>query len=388
MERTKRSFGAIRRLPSKRYQASYIGPDLARHVAPETFTAKIDAEGWIAVERRLVEWDEWISPERRRAKQLHDDSQTLRTYATTWLPERTAVRGLKPKTVSEYKRYLDRLIYPTLGELRLRDVTPATVRAWVGMLNAKTPRINEHAYALLKTIFATAVQDELLDRNPCRERMRKPVRHIGEPASLDELALLVAALPARLRLMIELAAWCALRFGEVAELRRGDIDLKNGVIRVTRAVQWVDGVKIVAAPKADSERVVAFPPHLAEAIKEHLTRHTQWGRDGLLFPTTHGEQYRAPTFHQAYFRKAREAAGRPDLRFHDLRHTGATLAAASGATLAELMQRLGHTTVSAALAYQHATQGSDKRIAEQLSTIARTRQRLDLSQTPPEQTGR
>jgi integrase len=82
---------------------------------------------------------------------------------------------------------------------------------------------------------------------------------------LDELALLVAALPERLRLMIELAAWCALRFGEVAELRRGDIDLKNGVIRVTRAVQWVDGTKIVAAPKADSARVVAFPPHIGEA---------------------------------------------------------------------------------------------------------------------------
>jgi integrase len=80
-----------------------------------------------------------------------------------------------------------------------------------------------------------------------------------------------------------------------------------------------------------------------------------------------------PTFHQAYFRKAREAAGRPDLRFYDLRHTGATLAAASGATLAELMQRLGHTTVSAALAYQHAVQGSDKRIAAQLSDIARAR---------------
>ena len=373
MERTKRSYGAIRRLPSKRYQASYIGPDLARHVAPETFTAKIDAEGWLALERRMVEWDEWISPEVRRAKALHDDAQTLRVYATTWLPERVAVRGLKPKTVSEYRRYLDRLIYPTLGELRLRDVTPATVRSWVGMLNAKTPRLNEHAYALLKTIFATAVQDELLDRNPCRERMRKPVRHIGEPASLDELALLVAALPQRLRLMIELAAWCALRFGEVAELRRGDIDLKNGVVRVTRAVQWVDGMKIVAAPKADSVLVVAFPPHLGEAIRDHLKNHAQWGKDGLLFPTTHGEQYRAPTFHQAYFRKAREAAERPDLRFHDLRHTGATLAAASGATLAELMQRLGHTTVSAALAYQHAAQGSDKRIAAQLSTIALAR---------------
>ena len=370
MARTKRSFGTIRRLPSKMYQASYIGPDMARHNAPGTFTARADAEGWIAVERRLIEWDEWMPPALRRAKQLHDDTQTLRTYADTWLPERTAVRGLKPKTVSEYQRYLDRLIYPTLGDLRLKDITPAAVRAWIGKLNARTPRINEHAYALWKTILATAVQDELLDRNPCRERMRKPVRHIGEPATLDELALLVAAMPERLRLMIELAAWCALRFGEVAELRRGDVDLKNGVIRVSRAVQWVDGKKIVAAPKADSVRVVAFPPHIGEAIKEHLRKHAQWGKDGLLFPTTRGEQYRAPTFHQAYFRKAREAAGRPDLRFHDLRHTGATLAAASGATLAELMQRLGHSTVSAALAYQHAAQGSDKRIAAQLSVIA------------------
>jgi len=118
--------------------------------------------------------------------------------------------------------------------------------------------------------------------------MRKPVRHIGEPASLDKLALLVAAMPERLRLMIELAAWCALRYGEVAKLRPGDIDLKNGVIRVARAVQWVDGTKIVAAPKADSVRVVAFRPHIGEAIKDHLKNHARWGRNGLLFPTTHG----------------------------------------------------------------------------------------------------
>jgi integrase len=85
--------------------------------------------------------------------------------------------------------------------------------------------------------------------------------------------------------------------------------------------------------------MVAFPPHIGEAIKAQLETHAQWGRDGLLFPTTRGGQYRAPTFHSAHFRKAREAAGRPDLRFHDLRHTGATLAAASGATLAPILVR-------------------------------------------------
>jgi len=77
----------------------------------------------------------------------------------------------------------------------------------------------------------------------------------------------------------------------------------------------------------------------------------------------------APTFHKSY-RKARHAAGRPDLRFHDLRHTGAVLAAATGATLAELMQRLGHTTAGAAMRYQHAARDRDAEIAETLSRIA------------------
>lgn len=370
MTRGRRSFGAIRRLPSKRYQAKYTGPDGSWHLAPETFTTKMDAEGWLNQERRLIEWDQWTSPAQRTAQRRLDATQTLAAYALDWLPQRVAVRGLKPKTESEYRRYLSRLILPRLGALRLKDISPATVRSWLTKLNPETPRLNEHAYALLKEILATAVEDELIDRNPCRERLKKRGRHIGEPATLEELARLVQAMPERLQLMILLAAWCALRFGEVAELRRGDIDLEGGVIRVTRAVQWIDGVKTVSAPKADSARVVAFPPHIKDAIAQHLDDHAQWGREGLLFPTTNGGQYRAPTFHSAHFRKAREAAGRPDLRFHDLRHTGAMLAAASGATLAELMQRLGHSTVSAALAYQHAAQGSDKRIAARLSEIA------------------
>ena len=102
MARTKRSFGTTRRLPWKMYQASYIGPDMARHNAPGTFTARADAEGWIALERRLIEWDEWMPPAQRRAKPFHNDIQTLRTYPTTWLPERTAV--LRPADLSDAGR--------------------------------------------------------------------------------------------------------------------------------------------------------------------------------------------------------------------------------------------------------------------------------------------
>ncbi len=84
--------------------------------------------GVVALERRLIEWDEWS----HRRSSSTTTPKSLRTYATTWLPERTAVRGLKPKPVSEYQSYLDRLIFSALGDLRLKDVTSATIRGWVG----------------------------------------------------------------------------------------------------------------------------------------------------------------------------------------------------------------------------------------------------------------
>ncbi len=77
----------------------------------------------------------------------------------------------------------------------------------------------------------------------------------------------------------------------------------------------------------------------------------------------------APCSLYRVFYRAREAAGRPDLRWHDLRHTGAVLAAQTGATLAELMARLGHSTPGAALRYQHAAQGRDMEIAKALSAM-------------------
>ena len=104
MTRGKRSFGYIRLLPSKRYQASYIGPDSQRHAAPETFTAKMDAEGWLSAERRLIEWDQWTSPEQRAAQRRLDATQTLKVYVEDWLPQRVAVRQLAPVCLRSWKR--------------------------------------------------------------------------------------------------------------------------------------------------------------------------------------------------------------------------------------------------------------------------------------------
>ena len=108
----------------------------------------------------------------------------------------------------------------------------------------------------------------------------------------------------------------------------------------------------------------------AKIVAEHLRVHAP-GHDDLLFPSAKGGHLSPSTLQKPYER-ARAAAGRPDLRFHDLRHTGAVLAAATGATLAELMARLGHSSVGAAMRYQHAALDRDRAIAEALSRMVTT----------------
>ena len=171
--------------------------------------------------------------------------------------------------------------------------------------------------------------------------------------------------------MVQLATWCALRFGEVTELRRGDLDVKNGLIQVRRAVASVRGKPVVGTPKsAAGIRDVAIPPHLLPAVRKHLLDHVEWGKDALVFPAARvGGQLSHGTLHEMWVR-ARRAAGRDDLRFHDLRHTGAVMAAQSGATIAELMARLGHTTPAMVIRYQHASQDRDAEIARRLSALA------------------
>jgi integrase len=116
---------------------------------------------------------------------------------------------------------------------------------------------------------------------------------------------------------------------------------------------------------------VAIPPHLLPALSDHLAEHVGRGRAGLLFPHHPGtdKHWTHGTFYKLWM-PARAAAGRPDLRLHDLRHTAAVLAAQTGATLAELMARLGHSTSVAAMRYQTAAQGRDAQIAAALSRMA------------------
>ena len=365
-KRDRRKFGRIRRFKSGRWQASYLGPDANLYIAPSTFDAKIDAEAWLTDRRREIDRNLW-SP---RSGQEDRPGASFGDYSEAWLEQ----RGIKDRTREHYRKLLDNHILGTFAGVELRDVTPAAVRRWYSTTAVGTPTMRAHAYSLLRAIMQTALADDLIDSNPCRIVGASTARRVHKirPATLDELQVITAAMPPPYQAFIMMAAWLALRFGELTELRRRDVDLTDEVVRIRRAVVRAgDGFK-VTTPKSDAGiRDVSIPPHLVPLIADHLKTHAQSGRDALLFPSV-GDPTRhlAPSALYRMFYAARAAAGRDDLRVHDLRHSGAVLAAATGATLAELMARLGHSSPQAALRYQHAAGGRDREIAQLLSKIA------------------
>jgi len=363
-DRTTGTFGSVDRLATG-YRARYFGPDGRRYRAPTLFLTKQDARGWLALVQADIIRKAWTPPgiDKPKPKRL-----TLAAYVDDWM----AHRDLKDRTREHYRKLLDAHIVPALGALPLASITADDVRAWHAGFGATTPTLRSHCYGLLRTIMGTAASDGKISTNPCVIRGAGSAKRVHKirPATLPELEAIAAAMPENQRALILLASWCALRFGELTELRRRDIDLSDGVIRVRRAVVRAGGTFKVTTPKSDAGiRDVAIPPHLLPILEAHLANHVGPEKDALLFPALHGRHLAPATLYRRFY-TARDAAGRPDLRFHDLRHSGAVLAAATGATLAELMGRLGHSTPAAALRYQHVAGGRDKQIAALLSKLA------------------
>jgi len=368
MPRSKRTFASINQIASGRWQVRYTTPTGLRRYAPHTFETRVNAEAFVVSLRRRIDRDQWDASDDEPKPQI-----TFGAYAAGWLENRqVAGRPIKARTREHYQILLDDHLLDTFGSRQLAAIKPKDIREWYEATLVDRPTMRSHAYSLLRTIMGSAVIDELIDANPCRivGAGRAKRVHKIRPASVEELALLTEAMPERLRLMVTLASWCALRFGEAVELRRGDIDLRDEVIRVRRAATRVGGTFTITGPKSDAGvRDVDIPPHIIPLIETHLAKYVDKGRDSLVFPTEGGGHLQPSTLYRHWY-KARATAGRKDLRWHDLRHSGAVLAAATGASLAELMERLGHSTPAAAMRYQHAARGRGREIAALLSKLA------------------
>ena len=220
---------------------------------------------------------------------------------------------------------------------------------------------------MLRAILNTATkQDEIIRQNPCRiagyDRYHTPER---TTATVEQVHALAGAMPERFSALIMVAAFSGLRWGELAALRRRDVDLDAGVLRVTRKLAVLVGRVDFGPPKsAAGVRTVTLPQVAREALRRHLDRYTDDDPDALIFTGVKGAHLRASTFGPAVkWREVVTRLGLPGFTFHDLRHTGNNLAAAAGASTRELMRRFGHSTTRAAMIYQHATDARDREIA-------------------------
>lgn len=369
MSRQRRHFGKIKQERSGRFQASYVGPDGARHLAPLTFERRTVAERWLAREETIIVDGKWSPPRTRGVA-----GQTFGEYAATWVEQ----RELKPRTRALYRSQLRLHLLPTFGDVPLAAIRTADVKAWHAAMDPSKPRARSQTYGLLRTILGTAHTDDLIAAQPCTMRgasqsNRKRPIVLVEPEQMD---VIVATMPERLALWPVLAMWCALRFGEVAELRRKDIDVKRSRLHIARAVVEVKGVgAVVGTPKSRAGvRHVTIPPHILPRVVAHLDEHVAKHPDALLFPMHPGDDRHITTgwMGKMAWGKARAAAGRPDLRMHDLRHTGNTLfARVPGVTQADIKARAGHDSDKAAAMYLHAAASREAEMAGQMASVWR-----------------
>jgi integrase len=360
----RRQFGAIRRLPSGRWQARFPAPGGRLVPAEKTFSTKAEAGRYLSeVEARMAR-GEWTHAAASRVR--------LDDYAWAWLTGRR-VRGrpLAPRTVDSYRHSLSRWILPTLGQLTLDRLTPTKIRGWHTEVSGRTgPTATRQAYSVLRAILNTAVEDELLSRNPCKIRgagqPTSPERPLLDPATVQQLA---AAMPPHLRALTLTAFYAHTRLGEVVALEHRDVDLDAGTLRVERQQIEVTGEgPRVTGPKASSVRLVHLPSPGLAVLRAHLEATGRALPHARLFTRADGLPLRGWDVNWAW-RQAREAVGLPTVRFHDLRHAGLTLSAQAGATLAEVMRRAGHSSSAAALGYQHAAAHRDAEIAARLTEL-------------------
>jgi integrase len=343
----KRTFGTVDALPSGRFRARYRGPDGRRHAM--AFSTRADAWAWLATQQTDLLRKTWRAPSAGR--------RTVGEYAEDYL----ARHDLRDSTRVLYAGLWRHHLAKPWADVPVDEVTPAAVRSWHAKARRMTgPTAVAQSYRLLRALLNVAVADEAIASNPCR------LRGAGTPKASRPSRALTAAEALQLadqlgrdrrseryRALLLVLAFGGLRFGETTALRRSDV-LPGGRLRIERSVRRVEGRWIVGEPKTDAgHRTVTLPDAVAAILEKHLEEHVADPPETLLFSTRSGS-YLARSNWNSTFRRAADAVGLPAVRPHELRHTGATLAAVTGATTTELMRRLGHSSPAAAPLYQHA----------------------------------
>lgn len=363
-----RNFGFVRKLPSGRFQASYVGPDSTRYNAPNTFKTKTEARDWLAVERSLIVAKAWIAP---GTKEPVTENPKFKEYAERHIAVQTNHYGemLRESTKALYIRLVNSKL-AKFHDRKLNEITSADVADWWAEATANGERTSSSkAYKLLSAVLKRAVDESHLTTNPCKVKGAQTAtsgRVVAVPTP-EQVMAIVTHINRRYSNLVLIKAYSGLRFGEITELRRKDLkkvsrpsltgdSIACYEITVKRAVTLVGDKHIVAAPKSRASiRTVQVPSRITEAIDEVLESMPN-DPEALLFPAASGGHQRHDVFmnswNPALIRAGLEGSG---LTPHSLRHFAGTQVAKTGANIAEIKDWLGDSSTSAVMRYIHAT---------------------------------
>lgn len=271
-----RRVGNVRQRGSGRWQARYRGPDGLVRAAPFTFEGKRSAERWLTLMEGQIITGEWRAPESVEIR--------LREYAVTWVAERKP----EPRSRELYELLLRSIFCPSWVRA-LNEITSQAIRTWRSELigSGRSESTAAKSYRLLRAVLNTAVgEDRLIQENPCRIRGYDKEPTSERPTgSVVEVYRLAEQMPTRYRMLVLFAAFTGLRWGELTALRRCDLDMTVGTVRVWRKfAELQSGERVAGPPKsASGRRTVALPPVLVEEVQRHLEMFVGAEPEALVF---------------------------------------------------------------------------------------------------------
>lgn len=349
---------SIQKRPNGKWRARYrdaAGREHARH-----FSRKVDAERWVTGERSMVQRGDWTDPARARI--------TVGDLAAAWLERKLE---LKPSTRTRYASIIQRHVMPSWSSVPLSAVAYEDVAAWVGRLSASglSGSSVRQCHRVLSLILTDAVRGKRIQSNPAEgvelPRAAKPEKRF---LSAAEVSRLVDACDQN-GLIVQTLAYTGLRFGELAALRVRRVDLMRRRLEVAESVTEVNGVLVSGTPKSHQRRSVPLPRFLVEQLTPLLAGR---GPDDFVFTSAAGEQLRLMNFRRRGFDQAASRAGLAGLTPHELRHTAASLAIASGANVKDVQRMLGHASAAMTLdVYAGLFEDSLDDVADRMDVMAR-----------------
>ena len=327
--------GNVQKRPNGKWRARHrdaAGREHARH-----FERKIDAERWLSSVDVAQARGEWLDPAAGKVR--------LGEWAEQWLSGQVQ---LKPSTFARYGLILRKQVLPTWSRVPLSAVTYSDVSAWVKTLSSSHLSASSvrQAHRVLSLVLDHAVKDGRISKNPAKgvrlPRVARSHMIYLTHGQVDELA--VACEPDGT--LVRVLAYTGIRWGEAAALRVGRVDLTRRRLPIDEATSEVGGRVIFGTPKTHKQRSVPFPAFLTDPLAAATDGK---GADDLVFTAPGGGVLRNTNFRSRVFDRARKELGLPGLRVHDLRHTAASLAIASGANVKAVQSMLGHASAAMTL---------------------------------------